>query len=193
MQVYHKERLENTLLFFAQNHYKKTKKYPSQTFLYKYLAFFEFRYLKEVGEMPLELSYKAMPRGPVPMEVYGNRDKPGYFSKVIFEPIPLKNGELGYLVKPNGKFESDYFAEAELEEMNKLIEMFAKKWVNANDMSEMSHQDIKAWKKTYSRCPNAEIDPIEEFDRNIMTVPEEELQNAEYKYLIHRKMLELAK
>ena len=193
MQEYQRERLENALLFFAQNHHKKTKRYLSQTFLYKYLAFFEFRYLKAVGDMPLELTYKAMQRGPVPMEVYGNRDKPGYFSKVIFEPIPIKDGGLGYLVKPNGKFEPDYFAEAELEEMNSLIEMFAQGWVNANDMSEMSHQAIKAWKKTYSRSPNAEIDPIEEFDRDLMTVPEEELQNAEYKYLIHRKMLELAK
>ena len=191
MQAYQKERLENALLFFAHNHYKKTKQYLSQTFLYKYLAFFEFRYLKAVGDMPLELTYKAMQHGPVPMEVYGNRDKPGYFTKVIFEPTPIKDGRFGYLVKPNGKFEPDYFAEAELEEMNNLIEMFAQGWVNANDMSEMSHQDIKAWKKTYNRSPNAEMDPIEEFDRDIKTVPEEELQNAEYKYLTHLKMLEL--
>jgi uncharacterized phage-associated protein len=191
MIPYRQERIDNTLLFFAQTHYKKTKKYLSQTFLYKYLAFFEFRYLKFAGDMPLELTYKAMKYGPVPMEIYENRDKQGYFPKVIFEPLPLKDGKTGYLVKPNGKFEPDYFADAEIEEMNNLIEMFAQQWVKATDMSDMSHQAIKAWKKTYSVQPNADIDPIKEFDRDIMEVPEEALHTEELKYLMHRKMAEL--
>jgi len=192
MLSYRKERIDNAILFFARNHYKKTKKYLSQTFLYKYLAFFEFRYLKAAGDMPLDLTYKAMDRGPVPMEIYGNRDNPGYFSKVIFEPFQTKSGVDGYLVKPKGKFDPDYFAEAELEEMNKLIEMFARRWVGASEMSEASHQDIKAWKKTYSRQRNADIDPIEEFDRDILAVPEETLHTEELKYLMRRKMVELA-
>ena len=192
LSMYRKERIENALLFFAQNHYKKTKKYLSQTFLYKYLAFFEFRYLKAVGNMPLELTYKAMERGPVPVEIYDNRAIPNYFSKVIFEPFQMRDGKIGYLVKPNGKFNPDYFAEAELEEMNKLIEIFAQQWVGTTEMSEASHQDIKSWKKTYSRQPNADIDPIEEFDRDITAVPEETLHTEELKYLMHRKMAELA-
>jgi len=192
MLSHRKERIENAILFFAQNHYKKTKKYLSQTFLYKYLAFFEFRYLKKAGDMPLELTYKAMEHGPVPVEIYSNRDKTSYFSKVLFEQIQTKNGKTAYLVKPNGTFDPDYFAEAELEEMNQLIEIFAQQWVGATEISEASHQAIQAWKKTYTRQPNADIDPIEEFDRDITAVPEEALQNAEYKYLVHRKMAELA-
>jgi len=142
--------------------------------------------------MPLELTYKAMEHGPVPMEIYDNRENSSCFSKVIFEPFQMKDGKTGYLVKPNGKFDPDYFAIAELEEMNDLIDMFAQQWVGATEMSEASHQAIKAWKKTYSRQPNANIDPIEEFDRDIMATPEETLQNAEYRYLVRRKMLELA-
>jgi hypothetical protein len=194
MLSYRKERIDNAILFFAQKHYQKTKKYLSQTFLYKYLAFFEFRYLKAAGDMPLELTYKAMDRGPVPMEIYGNRDNPSFFSKVIFEPFQTKDGKDGYLVKPkpNGKFDPDYFAEAELEEMSNLIEMFAQQWVGSTEMSEASHQAIKAWRKTYSRQRNSDIDPIEEFDRDIMAVPEEMLHTEELKYLMHRKMAELA-
>jgi hypothetical protein len=188
MLSYRKERIDNALLFFAQNHHKKTRKYLSQTYLYKYLAFFEFRYLKKAGDMPLELTYKAMERGPVPMEIYDNRAKPEYFSKVIFEPIQTKGEKTGYLVKPNGKFKPDYFAEAELEEMNNLIEMFAQQWIGASEMSEASHQSIKSWKKTYFRSPNAEIDPIEEFDRDIMAIPEETLSTEELKYLMRRKV-----
>ena len=183
MISYRKERIDNALLFFTLNHYKKTKKYLSQTFLYKYLSFFEFRYLKAMGDMPLELTYKAMEFGPVPMEIYENRNKPGYFSKVVFEPSIMKDGKPQYLVKPNGKFDPDYFAEAELEEMNILIEIFAQGWINSNDVSDASHQAIKAWKKTYSRKPNAVIDPIEEFDRDIMAIPEEELTTAEERFL----------
>jgi hypothetical protein len=140
--------------------------------------------------MPLELSYKAMPCGPVPLEIYRNRDNPEYFPLVIFEPFQTKNGT-GYLVKPKGKFNPGYFADAELEEMNKLIEIFAQQWVGASEMSEASHQAIKAWKKTYSRCPNAIIDPIEEFDQDIMAVPEDTLQTGELRYLMHRKMAEI--
>ena len=188
MFAYRKERIDNTLLFFAQKHHQKTKNYLSQTFLYKYLAFFEFRYLKAAGDMPLELTYKAMDRGPVPMEIYDNRDKPGYFSKVVFEPFQTKNGGTGYLIKPKGKFDPDYFAEAELEEMNKLIEIFAQQWIGAAEMSDASHQALRAWKKTYSRCRNAKIDPIEEFDRDIAAVPENSLHTEEMKYLMRRKM-----
>ena len=76
MLPYRKERIENAMFFFAQKHHQKTKNYLSQTFLYKYLAFFEFRYLKATGDMPLELTYKAMERGPVPMEIYNNNTHP---------------------------------------------------------------------------------------------------------------------
>jgi len=149
MKTYQKERIDNALLFFSEKHYTKTKKYLSQTFLYKYLAFFEFRNLKSAGDMPLDLTYKAMERGPVPIEIYENRENPNYFSKVIFEQFQTKSGS-GYLIKPNGKFDPDYFSEVELEEMNILIEMFAQKWVSTAEMSEASHQSIKAWKKTYT-------------------------------------------
>jgi hypothetical protein len=191
MVAYRKERINHALLFFAQEHYKKTHKYLSQTVLYKYLAFFEFRYLKHVGDMPLELTYKAMQRGPVPVEIYEHRDKDEYFSLVTFEPFSTKNGT-GYLVKPKGRFDSDYFAEAELEEMNNLIEMFAQRWVGSGAMSDASHQAIKAWKKTWSRNPNTIINPIDEFDRNILEIPEEELTPQEERYLTQKAIKEFS-
>ena len=187
MQVYRKERLENALLFFALEHYKKTKKYPSQTTLYKYLAFFEFRYLDKTGTMPLELTYRAMENGPVPIEVYDKRSQPGAFSSVDFEPFDTQKGKDGYIIKPKGKFNPDYFAEAELEEMRNLIEIFAQQWVGANVMSDASHEAILAWKKTYKNQPNAIIDPIDDFKRDITSVPTESLSSAEERFLIHRK------
>ena len=193
MQAYQKERLENTLLFFALEHYKKTKRHPSQTVLYKYLAFFEFRYLEKTGTMPLELTYRAMKNGPVPLEIYDKRNPSGAFSTVDFEPFAPSSGYSGLVVKPKGKFNPDYFADAELEEMQALIEIFAQKWVGANVMSDASHEAILAWKKTYTKQPDAIIDPKDGFKRDITATPTETLSSAEERYLIHRKIAELTK
>jgi hypothetical protein len=193
MGSYRKERIENAVLFFSQAHFKKTGKYLSQTALYKYLAFFEFRYLKNNGDMPLELNYIAMPHGPVPQEIYENRGNPGFFSLTAFEEILFKNGSKGYIVKPIGKFNADYFSLAELEEMKNVVEIFARNWVGAAVMSDASHQAIKAWKKTFSKTPNKPIDPIDEFDRDIAAIPEKDLRTEELRYLMRRKLGEIAR
>jgi hypothetical protein len=188
MLAYRKERIDNAILFFAKEHYKKTKNDLSQTALYKYLAFFEFRYLEKYGEMPLELEYKAMEHGPVPIEIYANRENKEYFPLVTFEPIPLKGGKTGYLVKPTGMFNPDYFAETELEEMGYLIEFFAQRWVTATIMSDSSHREIKAWRTTHKAHPNAVIDPIDDFERDIRNIPSGELTPEEERYLFQKSI-----
>jgi hypothetical protein len=186
MLAYRKERIDNAILFFAEEHHKKTKTYLSQTALYKYLAFFEFRYLKKYGDMPLELEYRAMERGPVPIEIYNNRDNSDFFSLVSFNKI--KNGFV-YQVIPNGRFEPDYFSENELDEMKSLIEIFARSWITAKIMSDASHNDIKAWSKTYKNKHNDIINPIFEFENDI--TQSDDLTSAEERYLIHKNVLEL--
>jgi hypothetical protein len=137
--------------------------------------------------MSLELTYRAMKNGPVPIEVYDKRAQPGTFSTVIFEPFETQQGTSGFIVKPNGKFNPDYFADAELDEMGNLIEVFAQQWIGANVMSDASHEAILAWKKTFNTQPNAIIDPIDDFKRDILSVPPESLSSAEERFLIHRK------
>lgn len=188
MHAYRKERIDNLILFFAEEHFKKTKKYLSQTALYKYIAFFEFRLLKNRGYMPLELKYKAMKHGPVPIDIYDHRFDNNYFSKVIFEKYKLPDSKDAILIRPNGKFEEDYFSENELEEMKNLIEIFAQQWVDAKIMSDSSHQSLRSWKKTYSTNPNSFIDPKDEFDRDILSIPIEELSSTEERYLIQHYM-----
>jgi hypothetical protein len=185
MIAYRKERINHVILFFAKEHYKKTQKYLFQTALYKYLAFFEFRYLKSYGEMPLDLEYKAMEHGPVPIEIYAKRQTRNYFTLVSFEPAGN-----GFIVKPIGKFNPDYFAETELEEMRNLIEIFAQKWVTSSVMSDSSHKDIRAWRVTYKKHPNQIINPIDEFDRNILEIPEEELTPQEERFLVQKNIQE---
>jgi uncharacterized phage-associated protein len=175
------------MLFFAQEHHKKTHRYLSQTALYKYLAFFEFRYLKSHGEMPLDLEYKAMEHGPVPIEIYANRETKNYFTLVSFEPVGS-----GIIVKPAGKFNPDYFAETELDEMCYLIDIFAQQWIGAGVMSKASHDNIRAWDITYKKRPNQTINPIDEFDRDILEIPEEELTPQEERYLTQKAIKEFS-
>jgi hypothetical protein len=194
MIAYRKERVDHAILYFAKEHYRKTKKYLSQTGLYKYLAFFEFRYLKKTGDMPLELDYIAMPYGPVPKAIYESRENPGAFPLVIFESSAANNGT-GYIVKPNGTFKPDYFAELELEEMEQLIEIFAQRWVTSSVMSDASHREIKSWIKARAAAgSNAPpMNPIFEFGRDIESLPAEELRPEEERILIHRKVSEYAR
>jgi hypothetical protein len=157
------------------------------------LAFFEFRYLEKTGTMPLELTYRAMKNGPVPLEVYDKRTQQGAFSTVDFEPFEPQKTSNAYIVKPKGKFNPDYFADAELEEMQNLIDFFAQHWVGANVMSDASHESILAWKKAYKKQENSIIDPIDGFKRDIVAAPPETLSSAEERFLIHRKIVEFAK
>jgi hypothetical protein len=186
MLAYRKERIDNIVLYFASEHYKKTKKYLSQTALYKYLAFFEFRHLKKHGDMPLELHYRAMQYGPVPIDIYEHREDINYFPKVLFEKKTLESGKAIFIVKPIGKFEDDYFSENELEDMRELIEIFAQQWVGAQVMSDGSHQSLRSWKVTYKRAPNTLIDPKDEFDSDILSLPPEALTAVQERYLLQR-------
>ena len=182
MVVYRKERIENTVCFFAREHFQKTKYYPSQTVVYKYLAFFEFRYLEKYGDMPLNLEYKAMEHGPVPVGIYNRRGK---VQAILFT---FERHENYYVIKATGKFNPDYFAETELKEMQNLIEIFAQRWVGASVMSDASHKEIRAWVKAKDRELNSVINPIEEFARDIIKIPASDLTSAEERYLNHIRL-----
>ncbi|MDR1466669.1 MAG: SocA family protein [Treponema sp.] len=188
MLIYRKERIDNAVLFFAKEHYKKTKNVLFQTALYKYLAFFEFRYLKKYGEMPLGFEYRAMEHGPVPIEIYEHQENNGYFRLVTFEPVDLKGGGRGYTIKPKGSFNSNYFAETELEEMSNLIMFFAQRWVTVSIMSDSSHKEIKAWRTAYKKGVNTLINPLDEFERDIFTISNDDLTPEEERYLIQKSI-----
>jgi hypothetical protein len=74
MIAYQKEKIENAICFFASEHHKATRQPLYQIFLYKYLAFFDFECLKNSGKPSLGLKYLAMERGPVPIDIYEQRD-----------------------------------------------------------------------------------------------------------------------
>lgn len=177
MKAYQKERLENAVCFFAREHYKKTKTFAWQTHIYKYLAFFEFRMLEKTGEMPLGLKYIAWKKGPVPINLYEQKDS-NQSLLFKFESIDEKK----YLVKSLKTPDLDYFSVNEIKVMRDLIFIFAQPWVNTGVMSDSSHEKIRAWKVAWAERENSIIDVSKTFE-NLNTKTEDELSDAEEHFL----------
>jgi hypothetical protein len=180
MKPYFKERLENIICIIAQKHYSKTKKHIYSMYLYKYLALFEYELLKKYGEMPLGLTYKALERGPVPLEIYNNITE---LKSDLYKIIPEDGNK--YKITSTGKPDYDYFSEIEKQEIDRLIDIYANRFVTASVMSEASHQEIKAWKKTWKDKPNSIIDDALEFN-NIYSKSADKLSQAEEHFLINK-------
>lgn len=183
MIPYQKEKIENAICFFAHEHMKKTRQSLYQTFLYKYLAFLDFEILKETGRPCLGLSYMAMEHGPVPMEIYGKLHE---WKSSCFT---FKDGqENKKIIQPKGKPNLDYFSRKEIKQMQRLIDIFAQKYVKAGLISDASHESIIAWEKTWKARPNSMINFSAEFDDNLFKKNEEELTYPEESYLTYRAL-----
>ena len=183
MVPYQKEKIENAICFFAKEHTKKTKQPLYQTFLYKYLAFLDFEILKETGRPCLGLAYRAMERGPVPIELYGKLDT---IKSSCFESREKDNNKI--IIVSTGMPNLDYFSQKEIKQMNRLIEIFAQNYVKARLISDASHESIIAWKKTWNKCHNSMIDYSSEFDDDLFKKKEDELTYPEESFLIYRAL-----
>ncbi len=183
MIPYQKEKIENAICYFASEHYKATRKPLTQTYLYKYLALLDFRTLETTGKPALGLEYMAMEKGPVPIKLYRERES---IKSNCFE---FRKAEgTAYQVLAKGVPDLDYFSESEMKEMKRLIEIYADGFVKASHMSEASHQEIKAWKKTYKKKPNSMIDYDLAFNDDLYTKPPELLTFAEECYLTYKAL-----
>lgn len=183
MIPYQKEKIENAICFFASEHMKKTRQPLYQTFLYKYLAFLDFEILKATGRPCLGLSYMAMEHGPVPMEIY---DKLNTLKSSCFEY--REEQENKKTIHPKGKPNLDYFSQVEIKQIQRLIEIYAHSYISTRLISDASHQDIVAWKKTWDKNHNSMIDYSAEFDDDLFKKKEEELTYPEESYLTYRAL-----
>ena len=178
MTLYKREKILNAISFFADQHRKKARKPLYQTFLYKYLAFLDFYSLREVGSPCLGLIYKAMKKGPVPIEIYNDKSET---EKYIF----VKN-QWGEVVISKGEPNLNYFYSYEVELMNRLIEIYAKRWVTTSVMIDSSHEDILAWKRTWAKNPNDIIDYALEFNGDLFSKKDDQLTYPERVFLTYK-------
>ncbi len=185
MIAYREEKIRNAICYFATEHTKRTKKPLHQTFLYKYLAFLDFESLSDTGHPVLGLKYKAMGRGPVPIEIY---DKRKSLKTECFQFKELEDEKI--IIIPTGRPNLEFFSSYEIQKMRRLIEIFADVFVKASDMSEASHESIRAWKETWKKNKNGVIDYDDQFSKDVKCKDEKKLTPPEEHYLIYKSLEE---
>lgn len=184
MIAYQKEKIENAIGYFAKAHQEATRKPLFQTFLYKYLAFLDFESLEKSGRPALGLEYKAMKKGPVPIKIYANRSS---LKTDCFEF--RKVGEDQYVILSRGTPDLSYFSPFEIRQMKRLIEIFADRFVTTNEISEASHEQIKAWKRTpLNKIMEYELN----FDGDVKKKDPKKLTHSEESFLIYKGLEENA-
>lgn len=175
MKAYHHEIIDNVVSYISQKYFQAFQKNITQTLLFKILALFDFRVLKQNGRPCLELSYTARDRGPVPEQLY-NVDLSEYKT---FKIKDKKNGDYKtrYFISvktPN----LDYLAPSEQKILNLLVEDIIKNKINGSKASDITHKEILAWKTAYNAKHNSVMSYEDEFpgikDKTIneMTIPE---------------------
>lgn len=169
MIPYKKEKIENAICFFAQEHKKKSGKPLAQTYLWKYLAFVDFISTEKLGSPAFGLEYKAMGKGPVPHSLYNRRHD---YKTDLFEFINIGEGK--FIIRSKKAPDTDYFSKFEMSLMDILICKYAQKW--AKDISEDSHNRIRAYKKT---ATNEIMDYALTFEGNIRKKDENFINQAE--------------
>lgn len=179
---YQKERLDNAVCYFAKEHARHTRHRLYQTFLYKYLALFDFGYLKTYGKPALALTYQAMQKGPVPKELYDRRHDKNLSDRFSFQ----KDENDHIIVVPKADPDLDYFSQREINMMNRLIEIYAQGYVTARIMSDVSHEEILAWRRAWAREQNSIIDFSLEFPENVFAKPEHQLTFPEDVFLVQK-------
>lgn len=183
MIPYRKEKRENTICYFATEHYNKTGKYLSQTILFKYLAYLDFMSLKDIGKPALEFEYKAMRNGPVPHNLYNMRRN--YKSRLVEF---AQRGNVKFIIIPKKNANLDYFSKYEIEKMDELVKKHANpnktEKENTDKICDDIHKDIRAYSVAYKKGGDSKIEYKDTFE-NIFSKEECELSPIEENFLLY--------
>ncbi len=175
-----RQRLENAILYFAKEYKKRSRRPLPQTGLYKFLSLLDFKMLRCNGKPAFDLEYIAMDHGPVPTELYNNRES---IKTNLFSFKSLNEKEYIIIPKENAKPDLNYFTDEELSEMQRLVTVFSSPaYRTIGFMSDESHKTIKAWVKARDRRPNSIMQYADEFE-DVFEKPETELTPEEDRFL----------
>ncbi|MBW8003069.1 MAG: DUF4065 domain-containing protein [Planctomycetes bacterium] len=189
MLAYQKERIENAICYFAREHQKRAQKPAYQTYIYKYLALFDFRVLEKTGKPALDIEYDAYERGPVPRPLYNTRS---FHKNQCYKFKP--EGENSIIIEPARRPNLNFFSEFEIEIMNQILAQYAHPWITTDILNEASHE-IPAWQKVWSRRGDRSKVPMsydDNFD-NINNKSESELTREEDTYLVYKALKTIAR
>lgn len=142
-------RLERKKLFEAIGFFLRNTKYPGLVKLFKLLYYLDMLHFRETGRSVTGLTYKALPYGPVPTELYDQiRNPPADMGNVISitsPPAPLEVTETkGPITVIKAKsIEEGFLTKRELRIAGEVAEIFHD--ATADQISEISHPKNGPW------------------------------------------------
>ena len=191
MIAYKTEKLNNAICYFAREVYKRRSQYLPQTLLYKLLSYLDFTSIAKLGVPALELKYRAYQNGPVPVDIYSNKE--GYETDCFkFE----KRSNERFVIISKKEANLDYFSDFEIKTMNSLLNKYIK--INTSmkkiidNICNDSHKDIKAWKVAYERKKNSTMNYGDTFE-SIEKKDYENLSINEERIFVYRGLKEKTK
>lgn len=186
-RAYHKQIVGNVIAYIAKRYKEELGYEIHQMVMYKILALFDFTCVRMFGEPCTELDFRAKKMGPVPSELYKNPETENTFSE--FKTVITKdnNGQEKKKYECACEPDLDYISEGEKKVLDKIINRFISEKISAKRASDISHQEIKAWKKAFDRSPDSQMLYAEEFDRNIFSTDENELTPQEYTFKLYNE------
>jgi hypothetical protein len=120
--------------------------------LFKLLNFLDFEHYRQTGRTVTGLTYRALPKGPVPTTLLNEfKNGPGRDLAREVEVKQVRDGSTDELLrtefKPLGTFQRRLFSKREVTIMERLVELFRD--VRSEDMSRVSHDRGMPWGKVY--------------------------------------------
>ncbi len=175
MKAYHDEIIDNVVSYVAYKYSSALHKNITQTLMFKILALFDFRVLRQNGRPCLELSYTARERGPVPEQLY-NVDM-SRFKTFTVKDKKYNDYNTRYFISVKTP-DLDYLAPSEKSILDAILDDFISRRINGEKASAITHKEIRAWQVAYKREPNSTMSYADEFEgidgkeESEMTVPE---------------------
>jgi len=141
IKTYQRERLINSIVYFAKN-----TNYCGKTKLMKLLFYFDFYHFKKTGKTVTGLEYHAWPKGPVPKLLFEELSnmKPDMEKEIAIIQI-----ERFQKIQAKKKFNSDNFTPHQLKLLEEIAFIF--KEAKAEDMTEVTHLPNQPWHKTLTQ------------------------------------------
>ncbi|OHD17292.1 MAG: hypothetical protein A2Y38_25330 [Spirochaetes bacterium GWB1_59_5] len=188
MVAYRQDRINNAICYFAAEHRRRAQKPAYQTYIYKYLAIFDFRILQDTGRPALDIGYDAYEKGPVPRHLYDTR---ATHRNRCYKLVP--EGENSIIIEPSKRPNLEFFSAYEIEVMNELLERFAHPWITTDDLIEATH-DITAWKRAWTSRGDRDKVPMSYEDNfeGLTEKTQENLSPAEESFIVHKSLKELS-
>ncbi len=144
-----KRKLDSVIHFLAVEHKNVSGQTLYKTSLFKYIDLFEFEILHETGIPPLNLEYRALEKGPVPIDLNSQLSGGTYESEKV--RIEIEEGSRSEKIKfipLDTEYDLDLLSDHEIDKIYSLVDRYATNYKNNQKLIEATHE-ILAWKKAW--------------------------------------------